>query len=517
MFYPDGIPKKNEIYGKYEEYKGRLVIGIPIIKWGEGETEFILEYQGCQGDLSCFPPVTKIFSITSPDTTQSFNSNSVTKDSSIFSPSLSSTTNILENGNLLLVLGAFFVFGLLLSLTPCVLPMIPILLGLIVGQKETTKHKAFFLSLCYVLGMAITYAIAGVITAKIGNSVQSILQNAWVISACSIIFVLLALSLFGLYEIKLPSALLNKLNNTANKTKSGSYIGVFVMGIISSLIVSPCVSAPLAGTLIYIASTGNALIGGSALFALALGMGVLLIVAGTSGGKLLLKSGGWMQTIKYLLGIVMIALAIWMLERIIPSRWGNMLYGLLLIGSSIFIEAIKPVRQNNWKRFIKMIAFFVLVAGLGLVFSFFWPTASTPQSKPHQSTAKYTDKAFVFTKVTTFAEMKKLISMAKKEQKPVIIEYYADWCTICKEMEQTTFKDSRVRDSLKPFVTIKADVTKNDEDSRKMKEKYGVFAPPYIVFLDANGNEVRQMATAGKINADKLNQKLQKILSKHTR
>jgi thioredoxin:protein disulfide reductase len=403
--------------------------------------------------------------------------------------------------------------------------MVPILIGLIIGQKDTKKHKAFLLSLSYVFGMAVTYAIAGMITAVLGNSVQAILQNVWMISACSIIFVLLSLSLFGLYEIQLPSFLLNRLNNAANKTKTGSYIGVFLMGAISSLIVSPCVSAPLAGTLIYIASTGNILLGGSALFVLALGMGVLLIIAGTSGGKLLVKSGGWMQIVRYFLGVVMLFFAVWMLGRVITNAWTNLLYGLLLVGIAIYMGALEPSEQGSWKRFVKMIAFFIMIAGLGITLQFFIPQNNVSQNRTNElsntsngeiSVRKETSENTVFSKVTNLDQMNKLIKKAAEEGKPVIIDYYADWCTACKEMENGTFKDPNVLFSLKDFVAIKADITKNNEDSAAIKKKYKVFAPPYIVFLSPDGKEIKQLSIAGEVNAEALNEKLQMVLSVYT-
>ena len=533
IVYPKGIPKEDNIYGKHQVYDELLVVNVPVVKWGRGETEFVVKYQGCEGSLRCYPPNTEVVLIEAPG--DNGHSNLISQTDlveelnyfSFLTPSLSSTKTMLEGGNILLILGSFFIFGIFLSLTPCVLPMIPILLGLIMGQRDAKKIQAFFLSLSYVFGMAITYAIAGMITAVLGNSVQSILQNVWVISACSLLFVLLSLSLFGLYEIQLPSFLLSRLSNTANKTKSGSYVGVFFMGVISSLIVSPCVSAPLAGTLIYIASTGNVLLGGSALFVLALGMGILLVVAGTSGGKLLLKSGGWMLSVRYLLGIVMIAFAIWMLGRVIPSDWTNMLYGMLLIGTAIYMGAIDPVEQSRWKRFVKMIAFFILVLGIGIVFRFSNTNMTLSRTNTAQVSAlptgsqvtadnEETHENSVFTRVTTIEQMDKLIDKANEEHKPVMIDYYADWCATCKKMEETTFKNANIKSTLQSFVAIQADITKNNADSTAMKKKYGIFAPPHIVFLAPDGKEVSELSIAGDVNANDLNQKLKMILSVYT-
>ena len=513
--YPKGLQMQNQVMGKYQVYESNLSINIPVKKWGIGDTDLLIKYQGCQGESMCYPPVSKVLPISPPDvllTAAPPGSNSL----SFSTPSLTSTQSLLEGGNIFLILGSFFIFGLFLSLTPCVLPMIPILVGLVLGQKDIKTYKAFLLSLSYVLGMAVTYAVAGIITALLGNSVQAILQNVYVITASSIIFVLLALSLFGLYELQLPSFLTSKLNNAANKTKSGSYVGVFIMGIISSLIVSPCVSAPLAGTLIYIATTGNMLLGGSALFVLALGMGVLLLIAGTSGGKFLVKAGGWMQVVRYFLGVVMIAFAIWMIGRIIPSYWVDFLYGLLLVGTALYMGAIEPAGDSRWKRFIKMIAFFILIYGISLSLQFFLPglrrtmsNNNTVQRGNCQTTIKpKIDHEPEFTRVTTVQELDKLIAKAKKENKPVIIDYYADWCTDCKEMEVTTFKDLNVQQALKSFIAVQADITKNNADSKALKKKYKVFGPPYFVFLTPEGKMIQRMSIAGMINAKDLIQHL---------
>jgi thioredoxin:protein disulfide reductase len=516
--YPKGIQKENQILGKYKIYEGNLSINIPVKKWGTGNTNLLFKYQGCKGESMCYPPVSKVIAIAPPANASLSDASTISTSSSFSTPSLSSTQSLLKGGNLFLILGSFFIFGLFLSLTPCVLPMIPILVGLVLGQKDIKTYKAFLLSLSYVMGMAITYAIAGIITALLGNSVQAILQNVYVISACSIIFVLLSLSLFGLYELQLPSFLTNRLNNAAGKTKSGSYLGVFIMGIISSLIISPCVSAPLTGTLIYIATTGNMLLGGSALFVLALGMGVLLLIAGTSGGKFLVKAGGWMQVVRYFLGVVMIAFAIWMLGRVIPATWTDLLYGLLLVGIALYMGAIEPAGESRMKRFVKMIAFFILIVGVAISIQFFLPNMSNSNTISKQNTAQIgtaqktvkakTDHEPGFTKITTVKELDQLIAKAKKENKPVIIDYYANWCTDCKEMEVTTFKDLNVQQALKSFVAVQADVTSNNAASRALKKRFKVFGPPYFVFLSPDGKMIEQMSIAGMISAKDLIQHL---------
>lgn len=495
---PKGIPEHSQVLGNYDVYKNKLTIDIPVIKWGKSNADIAFNYQGCKDSSVCYPPVTKVFSIAPPPET-SFDS--------ISTPTLSSSQQLLKSGNILLILASFFVFGIFLSLTPCVLPMIPILVGIIMGQKEIKTFKAFTLSLFYVLGVAVTYTLAGIITAMLGNSVQSILQNFWVILACSLIFVLLSLSLFGVYELQLPSSIMNKLNKASQKTKKGSYIGVFLMGAISSLIVSPCVSAPLAGALIYIASTGNIFLGGSALFFLSLGMGVLLIIAGITGGKLFLKAGMWMIAIRYFLGILMLAMAIWLVSRVISTSVTNILWSLLLIGVGYYAGAFEPHKGNSaWLRFRKFIAFLILLSGVAFAVKTAIGHISLirPIGTASSQSSVTTSEDSLFNVVTNIDELQKFIDKAIKEKKPVFIDYYADWCTACKEMDGTTFKNPDVRHALKSFVAIRADITKNDAESVKLRAKYKVFAPPYFVFLDNKGNQLTDASIAGEVKPDEL-------------
>lgn len=429
IVYPNGIREHSNVLGDYDVYKDKLVVDIPITKWGDNNTALIFKYQGCGESSSCYSPVSKLFSIPSP----------ATAENNLFAPTLSSAQKLLENGNILIVFVSFFVFGIFLSLTPCVLPMIPILVGIIMGQKEARAFKAFRLSLLYVLGVAVTYTTVGIFTAVLGKSIQAVFQNFWVILLCSLIFVLLSLSLFGLYELRLPSSVMNKLNNASSKMKGGAYIGVFLMGAISSLVISPCVSAPLAGALIYIASTGNIFLGGSALFSLSLGMGVLLVIAGVTGGKLFLKAGSWMVAVRYFLGVLMLVVAVWLLFRVVPP-------------------------------FVTDIMF------------------------------QQITKSDIFKVITTPEELQKIIAQAIKENKPVMLDYYADWCPSCKEMDGATFTNPDVRKALKSFVAVRVDITKNDANSEALRKKYNVFLPPYIVFLDNKGSEIKKAAIAGEVS-----------------
>jgi thiol:disulfide interchange protein DsbD len=367
------------------------------------------------------------------------------------------------------------------------------------------------LSLAYVFGVAVTYTIAGILTAMLGKSIQSLLQNFWTILSCSLILALLSLSLFGLYELQLPSSTINKLNKVSSKAKGGTYIGVFLMGAISSLVVSPCVSAPLAGALIYIASTGNLLLGGSALFFLSLGMGLLLVITGVTGGTLFFKAGSWMIAIRYFLGVLMLIVAIWLLSRIVPQFVTNILWAILMTGIGLYMGALEPVKESSaWMKFRKFIAFLILLLGMAIFLNLFFTSHITNTSIPSSGgvaptiSSQQTAKSDIFNVVTTPSELQKFIDQAVKENKPVIIDYYAGWCASCKEMDGTTFSNPEIRQMLKTFVAIRADITKDDENSAALKKKYNIFLPPYIVFLDNNNNEIKQAAIAGKVGPNEL-------------
>lgn len=508
--YPKGIPEHSEALGNYDIYKNKLTVDIPVITWGKGNTNIAFNYQGCKDSSICYPPVTKVIAIAPPLNLPK---------KSILSPTLTSIQSLLKNDNIFLVLASFFVFGIFLSLTPCVLPMIPILTGIIMGQKDIKTAKAFILSVSYVLGVAVTYTIAGIITVMLGSSIQSILQNFWVILGCSLIFVLLSLSLFGLYELKLPSSFVTRLSKASQKTKKGSLLGVFLMGAVSSLIVSPCVSAPLAGTLIYIASTGNIILGGGALFSLALGMGVLLVIAGVTGGKLFLKAGTWMVSIRYFLGVLMLAMAIWLISRVITDSLTNILWSILLIGVGYFAGAFEPRKGDSpWIKFKKFIAFLILLSGIA--FGLKTAIGHTSLIKPIESSVPQSstipNDGSLFNVVTNTADLQKYIDKAIAESKPVLIDYYADWCASCKEMDATTFKDPDVRYALRLFVLIRADITKNNADSAALKAKYNVFAPPYIIFLNNKGEPVYDASIAGEVSGDDLLVQLGIISSLYT-
>ena len=402
---------------------------------------------------------------------------------------------VLKSGSFWLVVVSFFGFGLLLAFTPCVFPMIPILSGIIAGQNHAeplTKTRGFLLSLAYVLGMAITYALAGVAAALSGTLISNALQNPWALGAGAGIFVLLAFSMFGFFEIQLPSALQSKFSDASNKMKGGHFAGVFVMGVLSAVIVGPCVAPPLAAALAYIAQTGNTTLGGSALFALALGMGVPLLLVGISAGALLPRAGGWMNAVKYAFGVAMLGIAIYLITPVLPAWVGMLLWALLLIGSAIYLHALDPLpeKASGWMRLWKGLGVALLIAGLALLIGLLGGSRDVLQPldifKGGGALAAGTPE-LKFEKVKNLAELDAKLAEAKAAQRPVMLDFYADWCVSCKEMERFTFSDARVRARLMEAVHLQADVTATTAADRALLARFGLFGPPGIVFWRADG------------------------------
>jgi thiol:disulfide interchange protein DsbD len=405
-------------------------------------------------------------------------------------------------GSLPLVLASFFGFGLLMAFTPCTFPMIPILSGIIVGHgHHISRGRAFALSLAYVLGMAVTYAAAGVAAGLSGTLLAAALQNAWVLSAFALMFVVLALSMFGFYELQLPTALQSRLSDTASHQSGGRFGGVISMGALSALIVGPCMAAPLAGALLYIAKTGNATLGGLALFAMALGMGVPLIVAGVAARHLLPRSGPWMDGVKKVFGVIMLAVALWMVTPVLPEMAAMLGWAALLLFSGIYLHALDPlpVTASGWQRFRKGCGVVALLWGAALLIG-----ALAGSRDPLQPLAGLrlqaaaTDAGPRFERVVSLAELERRLAEASR---PVLLDFYADWCVSCKEMERYTFSDPAVRARLERFVLLKADVTANSAQDKALLARFGLFGPPGIVFFHG-GKELADLRVVGFMAAE---------------
>jgi thiol:disulfide interchange protein DsbD len=405
-----------------------------------------------------------------------------------------------------LILASFFGFGLLLAFTPCIFPMIPILSGIIVGQKgPVTAWRGFILSLSYVLAGAVAYTAFGILAALFGSNLQAELQQPWIIASFSGLFILLSLSMFGFYNLELPQSLQNRLNNASNQQKHHGVISAAIMGALSALVVGPCVAAPLAGALIYIGQTGDVLLGGSALFLMGLGMGMPLLAIGASAGSLLPKAGAWLNTTKAIFGVVMLAVAAWMLDRILPAPIMMGLWASLLIIPAIYMHAIDPLPQSSsgWNKLWKGIGLIMIVYGIILIIGFATGGTNPLQPLNHFSqTTKAPKHALKFERITSLDDLNLKLSQAQQQQQRVMLDFYADWCISCKEMEAYTFSNNAVQKELSQFMLLQADVTKMTTDDNALLKHFNLIGPPAILFFDADKNEQEHLRLVGYKTAD---------------
>jgi thiol:disulfide interchange protein DsbD len=401
---------------------------------------------------------------------------------------------LLQGGSYWMIIISFFGFGLLLSLTPCVFPMIPILSGIIVGQgKDITKRKGFVLSVAYVLGMACTYALAGIAAGLSGTLISNALQNPWSLSIGAGIFVALALSMFGFYELQLPSFLQSRFTEASNRIQGGRFASVFLMGVISALIVGPCVAAPLAGALLYISQTGDVVLGGVSLFSLALGMGVPLLLVGLSAGALLPRAGAWMEAVKKFFGVSLLAVAIWLISPLLTVVVQMLIWAALLMISGIHLKATEPLAVNasGWSRFWKGTGLIALIAGIALLLGALGGSRDVLQPlavfKGGVAGAAQTEAKLAFQRVKNPAQLDAAIQGAGG--RAVMLDFFADWCVSCKEMEHNSFTDPKVQARLKDVLLLQADVTGNSDDDKALLGRFKLFGPPGMVFFDKTGHE----------------------------
>ncbi|MFA7091473.1 MAG: protein-disulfide reductase DsbD [Arcobacteraceae bacterium] len=456
-----------------------------VIDGKEFEIEFF--FQGCSKAGLCYAPMSEKFVVgTAKQTNLALTEN----ETDII-------TNTLKDKSFVIVLVTFFGFGLLLSLTPCVFPMIPILSSIIVKAGNNTQmsaKKGFLLSLVYVLAMSLAYTIAGVIAGLFGANLQVILQNPYVLVVFALIFIALAFSMFGYYRIEPPQWLQSKVYKTTTEQKSHGVVGIAVMGFLSALIVGPCVAPPLAGALVYIGQTGDALLGGLALFIMSLGMGVPLLAIGAGAGKFMPKPGGWMTSVSEIFGILMLAIAIWMVERVIPN-YTLYLWAILLIGTAIYL---KRYTHLVVKTVMALIFIYGTVCFIGAI------SGATNVLNPLEKfTQKTNGVAFENSLNWTYIKNNDELNNAiKTSTKPVMLDFYASWCVSCKELENITFKDERVIKTLEKFTLLKADVTNNTQEDKALQKRFGVFGPPALIFFDENKQEIKQAQIIGYKNAD---------------
>lgn len=510
--FPAGKQKHDDNFGDVEVYYKSVVIRLPLSANQSGPITLKVTAQGCADAGVCYPPQEQKLSVTlpAPGSTPAAVPDAAGDESGHIA-------GLLQNAGFWLAVSTFFGFGLLLALTPCVFPMIPILSGIIVGQgHHVSRSKSFLLSLAYVLGMAVTYAALGVAAGLTGTLLSAALQNPWVLGAFAAVFVVLSFSMFGFYELQLPSFLQSKLSEEASHLHGGHLAAVFAMGALSAVIVGPCVAAPLAGALLYIGQSGDAVLGGAALFAMALGMGVPLLLVGLSATTLLPRSGPWMEAVKKAFGVILLGTALWLVSPVLPAALVMAGWALLLIVPAVFMHALDPLpaTAKGWQRFWKGIGIVMLLAGAALVVGL--AAGSRDPLQPLKGVVAANAAAgggaeapaLPFVRVKSVADLEARVKAAGK---PVMLDFYADWCVSCKEMERFTFADPKVRAKLAGFTLLQADVTANSEDDKALLQRFKLFGPPGIIFFDAAGQEIAGLRVVGFQEAAPFLQVLQRV------
>ncbi|MCW8963947.1 MAG: protein-disulfide reductase DsbD [Gammaproteobacteria bacterium] len=544
---PIGKIKRDEYFGDVSVYYEGTRVYVPVINTNQETRPFklLVQYQGCADAGLCYPPIKKSFDLNAPPTPVAATKKTaepvivkadkpLTQETKAAAPVVDTQSAdaepVAEQDKLARILLekplwfsalVFFAIGITLAFTPCVFPMIPILSGIIIGQGEKlSTRKAFSLSLVYVLAMAVTYTVAGVVAGLFGANLQAAFQDPWVVSTFVALFVVLSFSMFGFYELQMPTAIQSRLTEISNSQQGGTLVGVGIMGFLSALIVGPCVTAPLIGALIVIGQTGDAVLGGTALFALSMGMGAPLLAIGASAGKLLPKAGPWMDTIKAVFGVGLLAVALWLLERIIPGPAGLFLWAVLFIVSAIYMGAMDslPDGVSGWRRLWKGVGIIVLIWGVLMVIGA--STGSRDMLNPLKNlnsgsgggTSATSQAHLNFTRIKTVDDFKKQLADANARGQYVMLDFYADWCVYCIQMEERTFPDAGVQRALSNVHLLQADVTANDDQDTALLKHFSLIAPPAILFFDPKGKERKNYRVVGFKDAKDFNAHLAKAL-----
>ncbi|WP_448547983.1 protein-disulfide reductase DsbD [Thalassotalea fusca] len=522
---PTGKTHEDEFFGVQEIYTGSVSTTLNFSEIADNAT-LTVRYQGCAEKGLCYPPEIRTVQLSaykallpttdnaavlsaisaqpSTDVSQSNTAFSSQNESTTVGTNTENTSEqfqlaaMLAEGDLLFTLIAFFVGGLLLSFTPCVFPMYPILTGIIVGQgKQLSNKKAFSLSFIYVQGMALTYTALGIVVALAGAQFQAMFQHPLILILLSILFVFLALAMFGLFNLALPASWQNTLNNLSQKQKGGSFLGVLSMGAISGLVASPCTTAPLTGALLYISQSGDVALGAAALYALSIGMGLPLLVLGSSGGKLLPKAGAWMNVIKNIFGLLLLAVPIFLLERFLPAAISQILWVMLLLASGAYLYTFnQQTKPSFWFGMRSLVIFALLFVGLNKGYQLMWPSTSATivaQTNAHPT----------FKQISSLSELNAEIAQASKAGKSVMVDLYADWCIACKEFEEYTFPDPKVQQALHNTVLLQIDLTDTGtKESVEFMGHFEIFGLPSILLFNSQGNELAQQRVTGFMGAE---------------
>lgn len=533
---------KDEEQGPMEVFFHEVGFDLPLKRAALGVASIRLQakYQGCEEKQGvCYPPMEKTVALDLPAATpgaaatvsagptatppEAEEGSAASKADSILLScvaTLASCTDriadALKTGSTWLLVASFLGFGLLMAFSPCIFPMIPILSGIIVGHgHKITTARAFLLSLSYVLASAATYTVFGVLAGLFGGNLQATFQQPWVIGSFSVVFVLLALSMFGFYELQIPAFIQTRVAALSHRQQGGTLLGAAVMGSLSALIVGPCMAAPLAGALIYIGQTGDAVLGGLALFALGLGMGIPLLIVGASAGKLLPRAGMWMNAVKSAFGVGLLAVAVWLLSRILPEPVTLFLWALLLIIPAIYLSALDALPQpaTGWRKLWKGVGVVMLAYGILLLIGV--ATGSGDPLQPLRgvtmASAQEPRQTLSFRRVRSLDELQQQLASAQAEGRSVLVDFYADWCVSCKEMERYTFADPRVRASLADVLLLQADVTDNSAEDKALLDRFELVGPPATLFFGADGLERKDLRVIGYMNAEDFLNHLQQV------
>ncbi|MDO6526656.1 protein-disulfide reductase DsbD [Motilimonas sp. 1_MG-2023] len=502
---PEGIAYHDDYFGDVVIYRQdtEIVLNVKNIA---NDAQISVTYQGCADAGLCYPPETKVIYLSPLEGQTSTASQSDTPAQSngivqqkLDQQSSSGLADILSEQSLLISLGLFFLLGIGLAFTPCVFPMYPILSGIIVGQQSLSTKRSFLLSFTYVQGMALTYTLLGLVVAMAGLKYQAALQHPVILISLAVLFTVLSLSMFGLFNLQLPSFISERLNKVSNQQQGGSVKGVFLMGLISGLVCSPCTTAPLSGALLYVAGTGDLVLGGAVLYALSLGMGLPLLVLGTSGGKFLPKAGMWMVHIKVIFGFLLLSVAVVMLERFISATISSVLFALLGLALLAYL-AHALWRSAHHLKTLGLVC--IALAGTAVIGS------TAAQISEQQNTNQGLKSRFIY--VTDLSELQNQLAIAKQNNQAVMVDFYADWCVACKDFEKATFTHNGVIDQLENVVLIQADVTKNNADDQGMLSELNILGLPSILFYNQQGERLTQARVTGFMAGEQFLQHLQR-------